>query len=62
MVMMGGRERTAAELEALLATSGLRPERIVSLPTPDKLVEAMPASRPAARCSHNSCRGQTLRV
>jgi SAM-dependent methyltransferase len=43
MVMMGGRERTAAELDTLLATSGLRLQRTVSLPTPDKLVEAVPA-------------------
>jgi SAM-dependent methyltransferase len=43
MVMMGGRERTAGEVEALLATSGLRLERIISLGIPDKLVEAAPA-------------------
>jgi hypothetical protein len=43
MVMMGRRGRTAAELAALLATSGLRLQRIVSLATPDKLVEAVPA-------------------
>ena len=44
MVMMGGRERTAAELKTLLGSAGLRLERIALLPsTPDKLVEASPA-------------------
>jgi hypothetical protein len=40
MVMMGGRERTAGEVETLLDTAGSRLERVVSLPTPHKLVEA----------------------
>jgi SAM-dependent methyltransferase len=43
MVAMGGRERTAAEIEALLGTAGLRLERVISLPIPDRVVEAAPA-------------------
>ena len=39
----GGRERTAAELGHLLATAGLRLERIVPTRTPSSLVEASSA-------------------
>jgi hypothetical protein len=42
MVTMGGRERTAAELEALLGKAGLRLERIIPLAIPDKVLEVMP--------------------
>jgi hypothetical protein len=42
MVAMGGRERTAGELEALLGTAGLRLERIIPMPIQDKLIEAVP--------------------
>lgn len=42
MVALVGRERTASELATLLGTAGLRLERVISLPIPDKLVEAAP--------------------
>jgi hypothetical protein len=41
MVAMGGRERTAGELGALLGAAGLRIARIIPTPLPDKLVEAV---------------------
>ncbi len=43
MVILAGRERTAGEFQALLGTAGLRLERVISMPIPDKLVEAAPA-------------------
>jgi SAM-dependent methyltransferase len=43
MVAMGGRERTAGELEALLGSAGLQLQRVLPLPIPDKLAEAVPA-------------------
>jgi len=42
MTVLGGRERTASEFEALLTRAGLRLERVISLPIPDKLIEAVP--------------------
>jgi hypothetical protein len=43
MVFAGGRERTASEYQALLASAGLRLERVVSMAIPDRIVEAVPA-------------------
>jgi orsellinic acid C2-O-methyltransferase len=43
MVMLAGRERTESEFEALLATAGLRLQRVISLPIPDHIIEAVPA-------------------
>jgi hypothetical protein len=40
LVMFGGRERTAAEFEALLATAGFSLERTVPSPTPFSFIEA----------------------
>jgi hypothetical protein len=42
MVWTGGRERTASDLQALLGAADLRLERVISMPTPDGLVEAVP--------------------
>jgi SAM-dependent methyltransferase len=42
MVSMGGRERSAGELAALLGTAGLRVERVIPTAIPDKVVEAVP--------------------
>jgi hypothetical protein len=42
MTVLAGRERTASEFKALLTTAGLRLERVISLPIPDKLIEAVP--------------------
>ena len=39
----GGRERTAAEFEALLAAADLKLERIISLQISEALLEAKPA-------------------
>ena len=39
----GGRERTAAEFEALLAGADLKLERIISLQISEALLEATPA-------------------
>ena len=39
----GGRERTEGEFDALLGGAGLRLKRIVRMPIPDCLVEAVPA-------------------
>jgi precorrin-6B methylase 2 len=40
LVMLGGRERTAAEYEALLAAGGFTLDRIVPSPTPFSFIEA----------------------
>jgi hypothetical protein len=40
LAMMTGRERTAHEYETLLATAGLRLDRIVATPTPFSFIEA----------------------
>ncbi len=40
LVMLGGRERTEAELRALLESAGLKLARIVATPSPMKLIEA----------------------
>jgi O-methyltransferase domain len=42
MSAIGGRERSAGALEALLGTSGLRVERVIPMPIPDKMVVAVP--------------------
>jgi hypothetical protein len=42
MTVFASRERTAGEFKALLSTAGLRLERVISLPIPDKLIEAVP--------------------
>jgi hypothetical protein len=42
MVELPGSERTASELAALLAAAGLRLERVISLPIPDKVAVAVP--------------------
>jgi hypothetical protein len=39
----GGRERTAAELEAIVSAAGLRLERVIPMRIPDSLIEAVPA-------------------
>jgi hypothetical protein len=39
----GGRERTAKEFEAMIKQAGLRLTRIISMSTPDSLLELQPA-------------------
>ncbi|MBS2035360.1 hypothetical protein JST97_10250 [bacterium] len=40
MVMTGGRERTASQMEGLLSSAGLKFKRVLALPGPHQLVEA----------------------
>jgi hypothetical protein len=42
MAVPGGRERARSEVAALLATAGLRLERVISTPIRDRIVEAAP--------------------
>ena len=41
LVMLGGKERTAAGYEALLARARLRTERVIPTPSPFGIVEAV---------------------
>jgi len=43
MCTAGGRERTAKEFEAMIKQAGLRLARIISMGTPDSLLELKPA-------------------
>lgn len=48
LIEQRGRERTAAEFQALLATAGFRLNRVIRLPTIQDLVEAVPAEETIA--------------
>lgn len=41
MVMLGGRERTPADYERLLASAGLKTARVIPTPSPYGIVESV---------------------